>query len=141
MKYKDLTEKIIGAAYAVYNTLGWGFLEKVYENALVIELRKICFKVVQQAPINVYYDGVVVGEYLADPLVEDKVIVELKAIKALSEVHEVQLVNYLAATPIEVGLLLNFGEELEIKRKVFDNERKKIRADLCESVSKKDDSL
>ena len=126
MKYKNLTEKIIGAAYAVYNTLGWGFLEKVYENALVVELEKIGIKLVQHAPINVYYDGVVVGEYLADLLVEDKVIVELKAVKALSEVHEVQLVNYLAATPIEVGLLLNFGEELDIKRKVFDNERKKI---------------
>ena len=100
MKHKELTEKIIGAAYTVYNTLGWGFLEKVYENAMAIELQKMGIKITQQSPIKVLYKGTVVGDYTADLLVEDKVIVELKAIKELAKIHEVQLVNYLAATDI-----------------------------------------
>jgi len=124
MKHKELTEKIIGAAYTVYNILGWGFLEKVYENALAIELQKMGIKVTQQSPIKLLYKGDVVGDYTDDLLVEDKVIVELKAVKNMNEIHEVQVVNYLAATGIEVGLLLNFGENLKIKRKIFDKRKK-----------------
>jgi GxxExxY protein len=128
MKYEELTEKIIRAFYTVYNALGYGFLEKVYENALVIELRKMGLRVVTQYPINVYYDGQVVGEYFADILVEDLVIIELKAVRRLLKEHEAQLLNYLNATSYEVGLLLNFGPEPQIKRKVFDNERKTYRS-------------
>jgi GxxExxY protein len=123
-KHADLTEKIIGAFYKVYNTLGYGFSEKVYENALAHELRKLGLQVEPQARIVVYYDGEVVGEYQADLVVNGVVIVELKAVRQLTEEHEAQLLNYLKATPIEVGLLLNFGPKAEIKRRVYDNERK-----------------
>ena len=123
-KHADLTEKIIGAFYKVYNTLGYGFSEKVYENALAHELRKLSLKVEPQARIVVYYDGEIVGEYQADLVVNGVVIVELKAVRQLADEHEAQLLNYLKATPIEVGLLLNFGPKAEIKRKVYDNERK-----------------
>jgi GxxExxY protein len=123
-KHADLTEKIIGAFYRVSNTLGYGFSEKVYENALAIELRKLGLKVEQQARIVVYYEGEVVGEYQADLVVNGVVIVELKAVRQLADEHEAQLLNYLKATPIEVGLLLNFGPKADIKRKVYDNERK-----------------
>ncbi len=119
MKYAELTEKIIKAAYKVHNALGFGFLEKVYQNALVIELKKMCLRVSSEVPIKVYYDHEVVGEYVADLVVEDKVILELKAVKELAEIHEVQLVNYLKATGIEVGLLINFGHSVQVKRKVF----------------------
>ena len=119
MKHKELTENIIGAAYNVYNALGKGFLEKVYENALTIELEEKGINVIQQAPIITLYKNKIAGDYIADLLIEDKVIVELKAIKELKKIHEVQLVNYLAATKIEVGLLLNFGENFELKRKIF----------------------
>jgi GxxExxY protein len=124
IKHEQLTEQIIRAFYTVYHTLGYGFLEKVYENSLAIELRKLGLAVVQQAEIKVYYAGVVVGEYYADLLVADAVIVEIKAARALLAEHEAQLLNYLKATPYEVGLLLNFGPKPEIKRKVYDNERK-----------------
>ena len=120
MKYSDLTEKIIKAAYKVYNVLGFGFLEKVYKNALIIELKRMGLKVSSEIPIKVYYRDEIVGEYVADIIVEDKVILELKAVKDLAEVHEVQLVNYLKATGIEVGLLINFGHSVKVKRKVFD---------------------
>ena len=123
-KHKALTEQIIGAFYTVYNTLGYGFLEKVYENALAIELRALGFKVEQQARIAVYYAGQVVGEYYADLLINDLVIIELKATRTIAPEHEAQLLNYLKATPYEVGLLLNFGPEPQIKRKTYDNERK-----------------
>jgi GxxExxY protein len=99
-------------------------LEKVYENAMAIELRRAGLKVVQQAPIDVYYEGEIVGEYAADLLVEDVVIVELKAAKNISEDNEAQLLNYLRVTPYEVGLLLNFGPKADIRRKAYDNERK-----------------
>jgi GxxExxY protein len=115
---------IIKAFYTVYNTLGYGFLEKVYRNALAIELRKLGLDVIQEARIAVYYDGQVVGEYFADLLVAGVVIVELKAVQRLLSEHEAQLLNYLKATPYEVGLLLNFGPEPEIRRKAFDNSRK-----------------
>ena len=123
-KHKDITELIIKAFYTVYNTLGYGFLEKVYQNALVIELRKLGLDVIPEACIKVYYNGQVVGEYFADLLVAGLVIVELKATRALAPANEAQLLNYLKATIYEVGLLLNFGPQPQIKRKVYDNERK-----------------
>ncbi len=124
VKHKQLTKQIIQAFYTVYHTLGYGFLEKVYENALAVELREMGLAVVQQAEINVYYTGVLVGKYYADLLVADAVIVEIKAVRELLKVHEAQLLNYLKATPYEVGLLLNFGPQAGIKRKIYDNERK-----------------
>jgi len=111
----------------VYNTLGYGFLEKVYQNALAIELRKMDLHVVCQYPTPVYYDGQVVGEFFADIAVDELVIVELKAVRSILVEHEAQLLNYLNATSYEVGLLLNFGPRPEIRRKVFDNDRKRYR--------------
>ena len=125
MLHSNITEKIIKAFYKVYNTLGYGFLEKVYENALAHELRKSGLHVVRQKPVKVYYDELVVGEYFADLFVENAVIVELKAADALHEVYEAQLLNYLKATEAEVGLLLNFGPEPEFKRKVFTKSKKR----------------
>jgi GxxExxY protein len=120
-KYSDLTEKIIKEAYHVFNYLGSGFMEKVYENALTIRLKKADLNIETQFPINVYFENELIGEYIADIVVENKIIVELKAVKRLNSIHEVQIVNYLKATNMEVGLLLNFGEKLEIKRKVNSN--------------------
>lgn len=115
---EELTQRIIGCAMRVHSTLGPGFLESVYQNALMHELRKAALKVECRRPISVHYDGVVVGDFCADVLVEDKVMVELKANQALVPANEVQLVNYLTATGIEIGLLLNFGAaRLEFKRK------------------------
>jgi GxxExxY protein len=119
MLHSNLTNKIISAYFKVYNTLGYGFLEKVYENAMAVELRKEGLKCLQQQNIKVHYDGIVVGHYFADLLVEDVVLVELKAATALCEEHEAQLINYLKATNIEVGLLLNFGKKPGFKRKIF----------------------
>jgi len=116
--HSEITEKIIGEVYYVYNNLGCGFLEKVYENALCKRLRDINFNVKQQFPINVYFENEIVGQYFADILIEDKVILELKTCETLIPIFEVQLVNYLKATNIEVGLLINFGPKLEIKRRV-----------------------
>ena len=124
IKYKTLTEKIIKVFYKVYNKLGYGFLEKVYENAMMIEMRKEGIPAVSQYAIKVYYENNIVGEYFADILVADKVIVEIKAARNIAVENEAQLLNYLKATDIEVGLLLNFGPKPEIKRKVFDNFRK-----------------
>jgi GxxExxY protein len=123
-KHADVTEKIIGAFFTVYNRLGYGFSEKVYENALALELEIAGLKVEQQKRITVYYDGQVVGEYAADIVANEVVIIELKAVRQLLKEHEAQLLNYLKATMIEVGLLLNFGPKAEFKRKVYDNERK-----------------
>lgn len=117
--HSELTEKIIGEAFKVYNILGQGFLEKVYENALIKKLRDAGIKADQQYPIKVIFEDITVGEYCADIFVEDKVIVELKAVELINPVFEVQLVNYLKATGVEVGLLINFGKKLEIKRRVF----------------------
>lgn len=122
--YQDLTSQIISCFYKVYNKLGFGFLEKVYENALLIELNENGLKVDKQKPINVYYEDKLVGEYFADLIVDDKVIIELKAAESLIEEHELQLINYLKATDIEVGLLLNFGKKPEIRRKIFTNEKR-----------------
>jgi GxxExxY protein len=120
-KHAEITQRIISAFYTVYNALGYGFLEKVYVNALRLELRKSGLQVVQEAAIGVHYNGQVVGEYFADLVVNDLVLVEVKAVRTLAEDHEAQLLNYLKATPFEVGLLLNFGPKAEIKRKAFDN--------------------
>lgn len=119
MKHKELTSQIISAAYQVHNVLGYGFLEKVYQNALAIELEKRWLKAEKEKPIQISYDGHIVGDYIADIVVEDKVILELKAVKEFAEIHEVQLVNYLKATGLEVGLLINFGESVQVKRKIF----------------------
>jgi len=120
LKYAATTEQIIGAAYAVHDYLGFGFLEKVYENAMVVELRKRGQNVVQQFPMKVWYYDTVVGEYACDLLVEDKVLVELKSVKDLAEFHHAQIINYLRAIRLEVGLLINFGRKLDVKRKILD---------------------
>ena len=119
MKHQDLTAKIIQCAYKVHNSLGFGFLEAIYQNALLIELLKTGFKAEKEKKIHVYYDKQLVGDYMADIIVENKVILELKAVKDLHPAHEAQLTNYLKATGIEVGLLVNFGQSVEIKRKVY----------------------
>jgi GxxExxY protein len=124
MLQKDLTNKIIESFYQVYNTLGYGFLEKVYENSLVLELNKKGLKVESQKNIKVYYDGFEVGDYYADLLVEDLVIVEVKAAENICEAHEAQLINYLKATDVEVGLILNFGKKPEFRRKIYTKEYK-----------------
>jgi len=120
MKHKDLTSKIIECAYNVHNTLGFGFLESVYQNAILIELEKNGLQATKEVPVKVFYDEKIVGDYVADVIVEDKVIIELKSVKELHPAHEAQLTNYLKATGIEVGLLINFGSErVDVKRKVF----------------------
>ncbi len=119
MKTNEITEKIIAAAYQVSNTLGTGFLEKVYENALRIELEKQGFKVEQQKTITVFYGSEPVGEYFADLFIENKIIIELKAVKEIIHIHHAQLMNYLRACNIQVGLIINFGNpKVEIKRMV-----------------------
>lgn len=125
LKHKEITDKILYAFFkVVYPALGFGFLEKVYENAIVIALREMGLKVEQQVKIVVYFAGQIVGEYYADLVVEGCVVVELKAVQTLLEEHDAQLLNYLRATEYEVGILLNFGPQPRFRRKVFDNERK-----------------
>ena len=124
MLHEDLTEKIIKAFFTVYNTLGYGFLEKVYENALIIELQKMGLQTAQQETINVLYNGHIVGEYFADIIVNDLVIVEVKAAEGLREEHRNQLLNYLKAIDKEIGLLLNFGKIPEVKRVIFTHEKR-----------------
>lgn len=121
--HSELTGQIINAFFHVHNELGFGFLERVYENALLLELQQRGFQVSQQVPIPVWYRGVKVGEYYADLLVNDCVILELKAAEEIVPEHEAQLLNYLKATRIEVGLLLNFGIKPQVKRKVFQTAR------------------
>lgn len=117
----ELSYLIIGSCYEVYKDLGYGFLEKVYENALVYELKNKGFKVETQKEIKVEYKGVCIGNYIADVIVNNKIILELKSIEKLNVIHEVQLVNYLKATGIEVGLLINFNpNKVEIKKKYRD---------------------
>jgi len=122
--HQNITDKIIQAYYKVYNKLGYGFLERVYHNAMLIELRKMGLVCVSEAPVTVIYESVKVGEYYADIIVDDCVIIENKAAELLVEENEFQLINYLKATKIEVGLLLNFGKRAEFKRKIFTNDRK-----------------
>jgi GxxExxY protein len=121
--HTDLTKVIIGSAYYIYNQLGYGFLEKVYENALAIQLRRLGRQVEQQVPVVVRFEGEVVGEFFPDLFVEGSVIVELKAVTELNPIHEVQLVNYLKATGVKVGLLINFGPQIKIIRRVLDPDR------------------
>ncbi len=123
-KHSEITDKIIKSFYNVYNKLGYGFLEKVYGNSMLIELRKNGLEAKGQQQIKVFYESFEVGNYFADVVVEDKVIIELKAAEGLCEEHEAQLINYLRATEIEVGLLLNFGKTPQFKKKVFSNEYK-----------------
>ena len=121
MKHNEITEKIIKAFFTVYNTLGYGFLEKVYENALYFELKEMGFNITRQHRVLVYYKNYIVGEYIPDLVVEDLIICELKAYDRLYPGCELQLINYLKATSIEVGLLFNFGRKPEFKRRIFDN--------------------
>ena len=119
MEYKDVTETIIGCAYRVYNKMGFGFLESVYEKCLLIELRKAGLDMESQKSITVCYDDEIVGEFVADIIVNDMIILELKSVRRIIKAHEVQLVNYLVATGKPVGLILNFGErKVEVKRKI-----------------------
>jgi GxxExxY protein len=127
MKYEEITNKIIEAFYRVYNTLGYGFLEKVYRNALYYELIEMGFKADMEKRIFVYYKTHIVGDYSSDLLVENIIICELKTSESLQEGDESQLINYLKATNIEVGLLLNFGKKPQVKRKIYDNEKKNWR--------------
>jgi GxxExxY protein len=122
--YKSITDKILKVYYEVYNELGYGFLEKVYQNAMYFELKSLGYKVEAQKQIKVYYKKQLLGEYYSDLLVEDKVIVELKSTELLMNAHVAQIINYLKGTPIEVGLLLNFGEQPEFKRFIYTNDRK-----------------
>jgi len=126
-KHRELTEKIIGVFYEVYNELGHGFLESVYEEAMAVALPQAGLKVERQVPLRVTFRGVVVGDFRADLLVESAVLLELKASRDIDPAHEAQLLNYLRATEIEVGLLLNFGPKPQFKRLVFENSRKGIR--------------
>ena len=123
--YSDITNEVLNAFYDVYNELGYGFLEKVYKNALFNELTQRGIRCQKEYPISVYYKGVCVGDYYADIMIEDKIILELKAVKTILPEHLAQLNNYLRATNAEVGLLLNFGMEPQKKRVVFTNDRKK----------------
>jgi len=127
LKHKEVTDKILHAFFkVVYPQLGYGFLEKVYENALLIALKDLGLSARPQVRIEVFFQGQIVGEYYADMVVEDVVIVELKAVSQPTSEHEAQLLNYLRATPYEVGLLLNFGPKPDFRRKVFENHRKTI---------------
>ncbi len=121
---KELTEKIIGAAYEVHNTLGGGFVEKVYENALIEELREHGFIIEQQKPVSVLYKGKSAGEFIADMIVEKKVLVEVKSVKMLTKDFDSKLIHYLKATGIEVGLLINFGESVQVHRKIYTPKQK-----------------
>lgn len=122
--FSDITNLIIKAFYKVYNNLGFGFLEKVYERAMIIELKKLGLNAKSQVPIDVIYDDQIIGSYFADILVNDQIIIELKVAENIIAEHECQLVNYLKATNIEVGLLLNFGKEPQLKRRVLTKEYK-----------------
>ena len=123
-KHEALTEKIIKSFFKVYNKLGYGFLEKVYENALAYELRQQNLDVTQQVPITVFYDDVEVGRYVADMIVNDLVILEIKSAEKIIKAHQAQLLNYLRSTNVEVGLVLNFGPKPEISRKVYETARR-----------------
>jgi GxxExxY protein len=125
LKYADITEKIIGVYFSVYNELGFGFLESVYQSAMEVALTEQGFDVGQQVAIPVWFHNRQIGDYRADLVVDGCVLLELKAAKSLESAHEAQLLNYLRATQFEVGLLLNFGPKPEFKRMVFDNTRKR----------------
>jgi GxxExxY protein len=134
--HAELTEKIIGVFYSVYNELGYGFLESVYEESLVIALREAGLSTERQVAIPVWFRGHDVGRFKGDILVEGKVLLELKSTRILEAGHEAQLLHYLKSTEIEIGLLLNFGSRPQFRRLLFDNPRKKIRGNPCESVAR-----
>jgi GxxExxY protein len=136
LKHAELTQQIIGVFYDVYNELGYGFLESTYAEAMVVALAQSGLAVVREVPVPVWFRGQKVGQYFADLLVDNAVLLELKAARNLESAHEAQLLHYLRATEIEVGLLLNFGLRPQFRRLLFDNERKKIRENPCESVAK-----
>lgn len=121
MKHADITDQIIKAAFKVHNELGFGFLEKVYQNAMLVELKNKGLHVASEVATDVYYQNELVGQYFADLIVDQLVILELKSVAKLNKNHEVQLVNYLKATGLEVGLLINFGHSVVIKRKILDS--------------------
>ncbi|MGA9980593.1 MAG: GxxExxY protein [Candidatus Sulfotelmatobacter sp.] len=135
LKHRELTEKIIGVFYDVYNELGHGFLESVYEQALAVAFLEAGMKAERQVAVSVWFRGQRVGVFCADMLVEEKVLIELKASRTIEQAHEKQLLNYLRATDIEVGLLLNFGAKAQFRRLAYENERKKIRVDPRESAA------
>ncbi len=135
LKCAGLTDKIIGIFYDVYNELGYGFLESVYERSMIIALQESGLTVNHQVPITVWFREQEVGEFRADLLVENNVMVELKSVRGLEPTHEAQLFHYLKSTEVEVGLLLNFGTKPQFRRLVFDNARKKIRANPRKSVA------
>ena len=124
VKHADVTQAVIGLFYQVYNVLGYGFLEGVYSNAMALAGRKLGLEILREVPICVRFEGSIVGKYYADMVVNHAVIAEVKACRSLAEEHEAQLLNYLKATEFEVGLLLNFGPRAQIKRLVYDNEKK-----------------
>lgn len=134
-KYKDITDTILRSFCEVYNELGDGFLESVYENALYIVLTGYGLSVQRQKDISVFFLGDIIGNFKSDLIANEKVIVELKAVRALDAAHEAQLINYLKATNIDVGLLLNFGRKPEFKRFAYDNKRKKISDNLRKSAA------
>ena len=136
LKHSELTEKIIGVFFDVYNELGYGFLESTYAEAMVMALMESGLTAVREVPVPVWFHGKKVGQYFADMVVNGSVLLELKAARNLESAHEAQLLHYLRATDIEVGLLLNFGVRPQFRRLLFDNERKKIRENPCESVAK-----
>ena len=123
-KHSDLTGKVLGAFFQIHKEMGFGFSEKVYQAALAILLEELGMMVEQQKPIKVYFHNRVVGEYIADMVINDVILLELKAVEHLADVHSAQLLNYLKSTEIEVGLLLNFGPHAEFRRKIYDNSRK-----------------
>ena len=125
--HKKLSDSILKIYYEVYNNLGYGFLEKVYQNAMYLELKSQGYNVEPQKQIKVYYKEMVVGEYYADLLIDNTIILELKACECLMDAHKAQLINYLRATDIEVGMLLNFGETPEFKRFIYTNDRKNLK--------------
>jgi len=136
LKHGDVTEKIVGVFYDVYNELGYGFLESVYEESLVIALQEAGLEVNRQVSVPVWFRGQKVGDFRADVTVENCVLLELKCAKGLDAAHEAQILHYLKSTDIEVALLLNFGVRPQFRRLLFDNERKKIRENPCKSVAR-----
>jgi GxxExxY protein len=135
-KHKEITDLVLGVFYEVYNELGGGFLESVYHAALALALKQAGLQVKSQVAVPVYFRGIAVGDFRADLIVNEVVLLELKAVQALERAHEAQMLHYLRATPIEVGLLLNFGTKPQFKRFLLDNDQKKIRVHPCESVVK-----
>jgi len=135
LKHADVTEKIIGVFYDVYNELGYGFLECVYEESLSIALQEAGLRANRQIPLPVWFRGHKVGEFRADMLVENCVLLELKSARSLDPAHEAQLLHYLKSTEVEIGMLLNFGARPQFRRLIFDNGRKKIRENPWKSVA------